>query len=61
MIGAGHKQALVTLNERRSRYALIAHIERKESATVADSIISLLTPFKASVHTITTDNGKEFF
>lgn len=60
MIGAGHKQALVTINERRSRYALIAHIERKESATVADSIISLLTPFKEAVHTITTDNGKEF-
>lgn len=60
MIGAGHKQALVTLNERQSRYALISHVDRKESATVASSIISLLTPFKGVVHTITTDNGKEF-
>lgn len=60
MIGAGHKQALVTLNERRSRYALIAHVDSKEAATVANSMMSLLTPFKESVHTITTDNGKEF-
>lgn len=32
----------------------------KTSHAVSESIISLLTPFPASVHTLTTDNGKEF-
>ena len=60
VIGAGQKQALVTINERTSRYALIAHVPFKTAAAVADSMISLLTPFAAFVHTLTTDNGKEF-
>jgi len=60
MIGAGHQQALVTLNERTSRYALIAHVPAKSAQNVTDAMVSLLTPFKAFVHTLTTDNGKEF-
>ncbi len=60
VIGAGHKQALVTMNERTSRYSLIAHVPYKTAHAVSESIISLLTPFAASVHTLTTDNGKEF-
>jgi IS30 family transposase len=60
VIGAGHQQALVTLNERKSRYALIAHVSAKTAAAVSTAMISLLTPFAACVHTLTTDNGKEF-
>jgi IS30 family transposase len=60
VIGAGQQQALVTLNERKSRYALIAHVPFKTAQAVADAMISLLTPFAARVHTLTTDNGKEF-
>ena len=60
VIGAGQKQALVTLNERTSRYSLIAHVPFKTAQAVSDAMISLLTPFAASVHTLTTDNGKEF-
>ena len=60
VIGAGQKQALVTLNERTSRYSLIAHVPFKTAEAVADAMISLLTPFAAFVHTLTTDNGKEF-
>lgn len=60
VIGAKHRQALVTLNERISRYALIAHIPTKSAQNVSDATISLLTPFSASVHTLTSDNGKEF-
>lgn len=60
MIGAGHQQALVTLNERTSRYSLIAHIPAKRAQNVTDAIVSLLTPFKTFVHTLTTDNGKKF-
>ena len=60
VIGAGQKQALVTLNERTSRYTLIAHVPKKTAQAVADAMISMLTPFAACVHTLTTDNGKEF-
>ena len=60
VIGAGQKQALVTLNERTSRYSLMAHVPFKTAQAVSDAMISLLTPFAAHVHTLTTDNGKEF-
>jgi IS30 family transposase len=60
VIGAGQQQALVTLNERKSRYSLIAHVPFKTAQAVSDATISLLTPFSACVHTLTTDNGKEF-
>ena len=60
VIGAGQKQALVTLNERTSRYSLIAHVPNKTTQAVSDAMISLLAPFAACVHTLTTDNGKAF-
>ena len=60
VIGAEQKQALVTLNERTTRYALIAHVPVKKARAVSEAMISLLTPFAACVHTLTTDNGKEF-
>lgn len=60
VIGAGQQQALVTLNERKSRYTLIGKVERKTAQAVSDTMIALLTPFADCVHTLTTDNGKEF-
>ena len=60
VIGAGQQQALVTINERTSRYSLIAHVPAKSARNVSDAVISLLTPFMRCVHTLTTDNGKEF-
>ncbi|CAK0767653.1 transposase [Gammaproteobacteria bacterium] len=60
VIGAAHQGALLTVNERRSRLTLIAPLASKEANVVADAMISLLKPFAAHVHTITTDNGKEF-
>ena len=60
VIGAGHRQALVTLNERKSRYALIAHVSTKTAEAVSDAMISLLASFSACVHPLTTDNGKAF-
>ena len=60
VIGAGHQQALVTINERKSRYALIGHVPKKTAQAVSDVMVSLLTPYAACVHTLTTDNGKEF-
>jgi IS30 family transposase len=47
-------------SKRSSRYSLIAHVPFKTAQAVSAAIISLLTPFAANVHTLTTDNGKEF-
>jgi len=60
VIGAAQKQALVTMNERTSRYSLIAHVPFKTAQAVSDTMIALLRPFASCVHTLTTDNGKEF-
>lgn len=60
VIGAAHRQALVTLNERKSRYALIAHVPDRTAEVVSNAMISMLEPIKACVHTLTTDNGREF-
>ena len=60
VIGAGQQQALVTLNERKSCYSLIAHVPCKTAQAVSDTMISLLRPFAACVHTLTSDNGREF-
>jgi transposase, IS30 family len=60
VIGAGQKQALVTMNERTSRYSMMAHVPFKTAQAVSHAIIVLLEPFAHCVHTLTTDNGKEF-
>ena len=60
VIGAGQKQALVTINERTSRYSLISHVPFKSAKLVSNALISMLKPFSMCVHTLTTDNGREF-
>jgi len=60
VIGRGHQQALVTLTERRSMYTLIAHVKRRTASAVRQAIVRLLRSLKRPVHTITSDNGKEF-
>lgn len=60
VIGANHKQALVTIVERKSRLTLIAKVVRKTAENVANAIIRLLKPVSDWVHTLTADNGREF-
>lgn len=60
IIGKGHKQALVSLTERKARLTLLAKVERKTADRVAAAIIRLLKPHAKKVHTLTSDNGKEF-
>lgn len=60
LIGKGHRQAIVTLTERKSRFALLAKVDQRKAEQVGDKVIDLLSPFSQKVHTITGDNGKEF-
>ena len=58
--GAHHKGFLVTLVDRKSRYALIGHVLNKTSELVTSEIIRLLAQSHLPVKTITYDNGREF-
>lgn len=60
VLGTQASVALVTLTERNTRTTLAAKVNARTADQVAAAIITLLTPFKAFVHTITFDNGKEF-
>jgi IS30 family transposase len=60
MIGSRHKQALVTLVERKSRFVLLRKVEQRTAEAVEDTINHLLGPWTHDVITITADNGKEF-
>ncbi len=60
IIGKGHRHAIVSLTERKSRLALLRKVERKTAQAVADAVIELLKSLPVRTHTITADNGKEF-
>ncbi len=60
IIGKHHKQALVTVVDRKSKFTLIKKIPHKQSSLVEVALIEMLLPVKKWLHTITSDNGKEF-
>jgi len=60
VIGKNHKGALVTMNDRASGVLKIRKVKKKESSQVTRAAISALSEFKDKIHTITSDNGKEF-
>lgn len=60
VIGAAHQQAIVTLVERKSGYAVLAKIRNKTSDLVNSAIIAQLAPLTQLVKTLTFDNRKEF-
>lgn len=60
IIGKGHKQAIVSLTERKSRFTLIKKVRHKTAQSVSKTIIDLLSPLSDQVLTMTSDNGKEF-
>ncbi len=46
--------------DRNSKFTLIKKVESKHASGVTQAIIDMLKPIKSLVHTITSDNGKEF-
>ena len=60
IIGQHHKQAIVTIVERKTGLLKMKRVVRKSAQQVSDAMIDLLTPVKIQVKTITSDNGKEF-
>jgi len=60
IIGKDHKGAIVTLVDRKSKFTLMKIVESKKAEVVTQAIVELLYPIKKLLHTITSDNGKEF-
>ena len=60
IIGKNHKGAMVTMVDRASGIVKIRKVESKESPQVTHAIISALKQYQHMIHTITSDNGKEF-
>lgn len=60
VLGKNGTGAIVTLLERKSRFFLIKKVNSKSAKDVTAGTIELLMPYKAHVHTITADNGREF-
>ncbi|MCL4153105.1 UNVERIFIED_CONTAM: hypothetical protein GTU68_053340 [Idotea baltica] len=60
VVGANHKGALLTINERKSGYAKIRKLKTKNAEQVAKAIVRALKPIAHLCKTITSDNGKEF-
>lgn len=58
--GQNHKGALLTINDRAGYIAWIAKLSGKQAHEIRDKAIQMLLPFKGMLHTITSDNGKEF-
>jgi IS30 family transposase len=60
IIGTAHRQAILSLVERKSKLVRLQKVERNTAEAVASASLSLLGAVGARVRTITSDNGREF-
>ena len=61
IVGKDQKSALLTLVERTTRYTIICKLKNLKAKDTARAAIKALRAHKDRVHTITMDNGKEFY
>lgn len=60
IIGAGHKGAILTLVDRKSKYTIMEKLKSKTAEEVYNAITKRLGKLPHKVRSITFDNGKEF-
>lgn len=60
IIGQSHKQAIVSIVERKTQKTILQKVSAKTAKLVTASTISSMKPLASFVHTITADNGSEF-
>ena len=60
VIGKGHKGAIVIIVDRKSKFSLFKVVDSKQATPVTQALIDLMAPIKNHIHTVTSDNGKEF-
>jgi IS30 family transposase len=61
IIGKNNQGAILTAVERKTQFTLMAKLPSKSYPEVQKEIINLLAPYKTHLHTITSDNGTEFY
>ena len=57
---ASHRNAIVTLVERRSMFIVLAAVVKRTAELVCGAIVNALGGVNLPVHTLTLDNGAEF-
>jgi len=60
VIGKNHKGALLTINDRAAGYVWIRKLKGKDANALYLKTVNALMPLRDQLHTITSDNGKEF-
>lgn len=60
VIGRNHIGALVTVVDRKSKFAIIKKVTSRQASEVTNALIEMLMSIKPIIKTITSDNGKEF-
>lgn len=60
VIGKSHQGVLLTINDRASGLLIMERLQGKTASEVTAATLLRLKPFKNQLHTITSDNGKEF-
>jgi IS30 family transposase len=60
IIGKNHKQAIITLVERKGGFCVMGKVSSKNAELVSQKIVEMLAPFQSLVKSITFDNGLEF-
>ena len=60
IIGKDHKGAIVTINDRATGILRMRKLKSKDADELADKVCETLQPWKDTLKTITSDNGKEF-
>ena len=61
IVGKDQKSALVAVTERKTKPTLICRVLGFKTGETAQAVIAMPERYKNRVHTITTDNGKEFY
>ena len=60
VIGKNHKGAILTITDRVSLMEWMVKLSGKNAEELANEAVKILKPFENHLHTITSDNGKEF-
>lgn len=60
IIGSNHRGAILTMVDRKTLFTKLVLLEGKNATQLSEQTIKTLMDFKPYLHTITSDNGKEF-
>ena len=60
IIGKNHRQAIISIVERKSKFTILKKVERKTAKNVTQATVEALKRYEKRVLSITGDNGSEF-